>query len=77
MKKIIEFSVKFPITVLMLVAAVALLGFISFERLNIDLFPNLNNPRIFVDLKSGELPPAEMERKFVDNIEALIIFNLF
>lgn len=73
MKKLSEFSVKFPITVLMLISAVGLLGIISFERLSVDLFPDLNNPRIFIELKSGELPPDELERKFIDNIEALIM----
>lgn len=73
MKKLSEFSVKFPITVLMLISAVGLLGIISFDRLAVDLFPDLNNPRIFVELKSGELPPDELERKFIDNIEALIM----
>ena len=71
MKKIIEFSVKYPITILMLVLAVLLLGTISFQRLGMDLFPDLNNPRIFVELKAGERPPEEIEQQFVKNIEAL------
>jgi hydrophobic/amphiphilic exporter-1 (mainly G- bacteria), HAE1 family len=73
MKKISEFSVNFPITVLMLIAAVGLLGIISFNRLSVDLLPDLNNPRIFVDISAGELPPEELERKLIDNIEALIM----
>jgi hydrophobic/amphiphilic exporter-1 (mainly G- bacteria), HAE1 family len=73
MKSISEFSVKFPITVLMLISAVGLLGLISFERLSIDLFPDMTNPRIYIEVKSGELPPDELERKFIDNIEALVM----
>lgn len=73
MKKISEFSVNFPITVLMLIAAVGLLGVISFNRLSVDLLPDLNNPRIFADIRAGELPPEELERKFIDNTEALIM----
>ena len=73
MKKITEFSVNYPITVFMLILAVLLLGFISFQKLGIDLFPDLNNPRIFVELKSGERPPDEIEKQFVESIEALAI----
>ncbi len=73
MKKITQFSVDYPITVLMFVLAVLLLGFISFNKLGIDLFPDLNNPRIFVEIKAGERPPEEIENQFVDSIESLAI----
>jgi len=70
MKRIIQFSVNYPITVLMLVLALILLGTISFKRLGMDLFPELNNPRLFVELKAGERPPEEIEKQFVRQIEA-------
>lgn len=73
MKKITQFSVNNPVTVTMLVLAIILLGFISFGRLSIDLFPNMNAPRIFVEIKSGERPPEEMEKQFVENIESQAI----
>ncbi len=73
MKKITQFSVQYPITVLMFILAVLLLGYISFRKLGVDLFPNLKNPRIFVEVKSGERPPEEMEKQYVDRLEALII----
>ena len=73
MKKLTRFSVNYPVTILMIVLAVILLGYISFGRLGVDLFPDLNSPRIFVEIKSGERPPEEMEKQFVENIEALAI----
>ncbi len=73
MKKITQFSVAYPITVLMFVLAIVLLGYISFRKLGIDLFPDLNNPRIFVELKAGERSPEEIEEQFVDGIESLAI----
>ncbi len=73
MKKVTQFSVNYPITILMLVLAVILLGYISFSKLGIDLFPDLNNPRIFVELKIGERPPEEIEKQFVESIESLAI----
>ncbi len=71
MKKLTQFSVDYPVTILMIVLGVILLGYISFDKLGVDLFPDLNSPRIFVEIKSGERPPEEMEKQFVEGIEAL------
>lgn len=73
MKKLTQFSVNYPVTVLMVVLGVILLGYISYDKLGVDLFPDLNSPRIFVEVTSGERPPEEMEQQFVENIEALAI----
>lgn len=73
MKKLTQFAVNYPVTILMMVLAVVLLGYISFNKLGIDLFPEINNPRLFIELKSGERPPEEMEKQFVENLEALAI----
>ena len=70
MHRLARFSVGNPTTVLMLILAILLLGYISFQRLGIDLFPDLENPRLFVEVKAGERPPEEMERQFVTQLEA-------
>jgi len=71
MNSIARFAVKYPITVLMLVLGIILMGFISFGKLGTDLFPDLNNPRIYIELKAGERPPEEIEKNYVDQIESL------
>lgn len=73
MKKLTQFSVDYPVTILMVILGVILLGYISYDKLGVDLFPDLNSPRIFVEIKSGERPPEEMEKQFVEGIEALSI----
>ncbi len=73
MRGISNFSIKRPVAVTMIVTGILLLGYISFSRLGIDLFPELNNPRIFIELEAGEFPPGEIEERFVENIEALVI----
>ncbi len=70
MKKITQFSVNNPVTVSMIVIAIILLGYISFGKLSVDLFPDMNAPRIFVEIKAGERPPEEIEKQFVEDIEA-------
>ena len=71
MNRIAQFAVKYPVTVLMLVLGIVLLGFISFGRLGTDLFPDLNNPKIFIELKAGQKPPEEIEKNYVEQVESL------
>lgn len=73
MKRIIKFSVSNPVTIWMLVLAILLLGKISYDQLSVDLLPDLNNPRLFIELKAGERPPEEIEKQFVKNMEAMAI----
>jgi len=51
-----SFSVKYPITVVMIIIGIVLLGLISLNRLGTDLMPDIHSPKIVVTLKSGEKP---------------------
>jgi len=73
MKKITQFSVNYPVTVAMMVVAILLLGYISLGKLGVDLFPDMNAPRIFVEIKAGERPPEEIEKQFIETIESQAI----
>ncbi|WP_195370498.1 MULTISPECIES: efflux RND transporter permease subunit [Parabacteroides] len=73
MKKIVKFAVSNPVTICMVVLAILLLGKISYDQLSVDLLPDLNNPRLFIELKAGERPPEEIEKQFVKNMESLAI----
>ncbi len=57
----------------MMVLAVILLGSISFGKLGIELFPDLKNPTLFVELKVGIRPPSEVEKQFIEDIESIAI----
>ena len=73
LKAITRFSVSYPVSVSMIILATLLLGFISFNKLGIDLFPNLHSPKLYIELVAGERPPEEMEEKFVQGVESLSI----
>jgi hydrophobic/amphiphilic exporter-1 (mainly G- bacteria), HAE1 family len=73
MKNIVRFAVNNPVSIWMLTLAVALLGIISLSRLGTDLFPDINTPRLFIEIKAGERSPEEMETRFVENLEALSV----
>jgi HAE1 family hydrophobic/amphiphilic exporter-1 len=73
MKKIVQFAVNYPVTISMFILGILLLGYISLRKLSIDLFPEINAPRIFVEIKAGERPPDEIEKQFVEGIESQAI----
>ena len=73
MKKIVSLAVSHPISILMMVLAIILLGSISFSKLGIELFPDLKNPTLFVEMKVGIRPPSEVEKQFVESIESVAI----
>lgn len=71
MKKLIQFAVDYPVTILMAVIGIFILGYISYTRLGVDLFPDLNSPRLFVEIQAGEKSPEEIEKQHVEEIESL------
>jgi len=72
-KKLSEFAIKYPVTITMIVLGVILLGYLSYDKLGVDLFPDLNNPSLYIEMQAGEKPPEELEEQFVDNLESLAI----
>ena len=73
MRKIINFAVTNPVTITMVLMAVLLLGYISYDRLNVDLLPKMNSPRLFIEIEAGERPPEEIETLFIESMEQTAI----
>jgi len=71
MHKLARFSVEYPTTIIMIVLAILLLGYISLTRLGINLLPDMRNPKLFIELESGERPPEEIENQFVQQLESV------
>ena len=62
-------SIKRPVAVTMFFVAVALLGSISFQRLPIDLLPDISYPRLVVYTRYPDVAPREVERFLTERIE--------
>ncbi len=73
MKKIAQFAVDYPVSILMIILGVGVLGWFSYDKLSVDLFPDLNNPSLFIEVRSGQRPPEEMEKQYVDQLESMAI----
>jgi multidrug efflux pump subunit AcrB len=65
------FAMKHPVTTLMLVVGLICGGAMALNRMRVDIFPPLNEPRIYVFLQYGGMSPAQMEGLIVNQFELL------
>src|SRR5919202_1520510 len=57
----IDFALRRPLPVMVLVVAVALGSVLPVKRMAVDIFPNLNLPVVYVCQPYGGMDPAQME----------------
>jgi hydrophobic/amphiphilic exporter-1 (mainly G- bacteria), HAE1 family len=67
-----ELSIKRPVTVIMSVLAVVVLGLFSFMRVPVDLLPNLDIPVAVVSTTYTGAGPQEIENLVTRNIESVM-----
>ncbi|MDD4569320.1 MAG: efflux RND transporter permease subunit, partial [Tepidanaerobacteraceae bacterium] len=67
-----RFSIKRPITMLMIVAVVLVLGFISFSKLGIDLFPDFSFPVGVVITEYSGASSHEVENMITKPLEQIL-----
>ena len=58
-----------PVAVTVVALAVALVGWLSWRELPVDLLPDLQSPTVVVAIRSGNRPPVEMERLYGQRVE--------
>lgn len=58
-----------PIAICVLAVSVGLVGVLAFNRLPINLLPDLQSPTVTVSVRSGDRPPQEMERLYGEMLE--------
>lgn len=67
----VVFAMRHPITTLMLVVALISGGYQAYSKMQVDIFPSLNTPRIYVFLQFGGMTPSQMEGLVVNQFELL------
>ncbi len=71
----IIFAMRRPLTVMVLVVAVALASGLAVYRMSIDIFPNLNLPVVDVCQPYGGMEPAQMEGLHTNYYEYHFLYN--
>jgi len=64
-----KFSVKRPVTTLMLILIIVLLGVVSFTNIQTDLFPSINIPIAAISISYSGASPEEVENIITKNVE--------
>ncbi len=67
-----KFALNRPVTVLMIFLAVVLLGFVSWQRLPLELLPSINYPEITVLTTYENVAPPEIESLITKPIEEAV-----
>jgi HAE1 family hydrophobic/amphiphilic exporter-1 len=65
-------SIRRPVTTIMVVLIILILGFVSLTRLNVDLLPNINIPIIAVSTSYNGAGPKEVESIVTKNVERVL-----
>lgn len=68
--KIVNFSIKRPVSVIIIVAVIMLLGFVSFSRTSVDLLPDMNFPMAVVITSYNGAGPEEVESQVTKTLES-------
>jgi multidrug efflux pump subunit AcrB len=66
---LVSFALRRPISLLMAIVAIALVGFLALGRMARDIFPDLGVPVLYVAQPYGGLDPAQMEGFIVNYYE--------
>ena len=66
---LIHAAMRRPVTILMVIAAIALSSMLAFRRMKADIFPDLGTPVIYVAQPYGGMDPAQMEGYLVNYYE--------
>src|SRR4030081_3252794 len=66
---LVSFALRRPISLLTMVIAVALVGFLAIDRMPRDIFPDLGVPVLYVAQPFGGMDPAQMEGFLVNYYE--------
>ncbi len=69
LNKLIAFSLRQRILVLLIGFALSVAGFIAFKNLPIDAFPDVSSTQVQVVIKSPGMTPEEVESRIVVPIE--------
>ncbi|HEV3412852.1 MAG TPA: efflux RND transporter permease subunit [Puia sp.] len=71
---LITSALRKPISVIVLVAALVLFGIMAVIRINIDIFPSLDIPTIYVSQPYGGMSPQQMEGFVATNYQNLYLY---
>lgn len=71
---IIRFALRKPITIMVAVLAIAYFSFTTIRKINIDVFPAIESPAIYIAMPYGGLTPALMDGFMANEFQKVLVF---
>jgi len=69
MEALARLATRRPVAVTAFAVTLVILGWIAWNRIPLDLLPDIQSPTIMVSVRSGDRPPTEMERLYGEWVE--------
>ncbi len=69
MQALARMATRRPVAICVVASALVILGWTAWGNLPLDLLPDIHSPTIVVSIRSGDRPPAEMERVYGEQVE--------
>lgn len=70
----IRFALKKPLTIMVAVIAIAYFSFTAIRNINVDIFPKVELPVIYIAMPYGGLTPAYMDGFMANEFQKVLIF---
>ncbi|PTS99816.1 acriflavin resistance protein [Pedobacter sp. HMWF019] len=70
----IRFALKKPLTIMVAVMAIAYFSFTAIRNINVDIFPKVELPVIYIAMPYGGLAPAYMDGFMANEFQKVLIF---
>lgn len=58
---IIRFALRKPIAIMVVVMAIGYFSFLTIKKINVDIFPKIESPAIYIAMPYGGLTPSYMD----------------
>lgn len=71
---IIRFALRKPIAVMVVVMAIGYFSFIVVKKINVDIFPKIESPAIYIAMPYGGLTPAYMDGFMANEFQKVLVF---
>ncbi|HEY1022761.1 MAG TPA: efflux RND transporter permease subunit, partial [Flavisolibacter sp.] len=71
---IIRFALRKPITIMVAVLAIAYFSFTAIKKINVDIFPEIESPAVYIAMPYGGLTPAYMDGFMANEFQKLLVF---
>jgi multidrug efflux pump subunit AcrB len=71
---IIRFALRKPIAVIVVILAIGYFSFIVVKKINVDIFPKIESPAIYIAMPYGGLTPAYMDGFMANEFQKVLVF---